>query len=61
MSYERIKRTEDARIRAIDKERNPEGTNGIGKAFTLRATPDWRAMHAMLYDAKGKRIAGGAR
>ena len=55
MSYQRMKQIEDARIRVIDAEKNPEGTNGIGKAFGLR-TPDWRAMLAFEYDAKGRRI-----
>lgn len=60
MSYQRMKVVEDARIRVIDRERNPEGTNGIGKAFGLRETPDWRAMLAFRYDSRGKLIGGRA-
>lgn len=59
MSYQRMKVVEDARIRVIDRERNPEGTNGIGKAFSLKA-PDWRAMLAFRYDSRGKLIGGRA-
>lgn len=60
MSYERIKRAEDARIRMIDKERNPEGTNGIGKAFSLRPMADWKTLMALNYGPNGRKIGGRA-
>lgn len=60
MSYQRMQRAEDVRIRAVDRERNPEGTNGIGKAFVLRPQVDWRAMLAFRYDNRGKLIGGRA-
>jgi len=46
---------ENAAIRRIDRDRNHEGTNGIGLPFVLREKPDWKALLAFQYDARGRR------
>lgn len=49
-------RVADRVIRAVDKERDTTGTNGIGKPFALREKPDWRVLLAFQFGRNGKRI-----
>jgi len=57
MSLQKASRVENAAVRRIDRERSHEGTNGIGLPFILREKPDWKALLAFRYDAKGRRIS----
>lgn len=47
---------EERQVRSIERQQCRNGANGVGKAFALRPRPDWKALLAFQYDAKGKRL-----